>query len=73
LSATNGRTYFVRLQKTIRGKNIMNRCIDEKCGSKRIASAKAKCSDSFWWKSNENSIEGYVETPEGELWFWRLC
>ena len=45
----------------------MNRCIDEKCRSKRIASAKAKCSDSFWWKTSEKSLEGYVETPGGEL------
>jgi hypothetical protein len=35
----------------------MNRCINEKCGSKRIASAKAKCSDSFWWKTSEKSLE----------------
>ncbi len=42
-------------------------CTKKKCRSERIAHFTARCKDMFWWKSDKTTIEGYVNTPGGEL------
>ncbi len=38
-----------------------------KCKSNRISKVSAKCKDMFHWESDQDSCEGYVSTPGGEL------